>query len=68
MFYAAEEMGVRGGARDWGGGNGERLPSVGWQHSAVPQSDTQAHTFSILTPRRLSSDVLSHAGVQEMGC
>lgn len=26
------------------------------------------HTFSILTPRRLRSDVLSHAGVQEMGC
>lgn len=41
---------------------------MGWQRSAVPRSDTQTHTFSILTPRWLRSDVLSHAGVQEMGC
>lgn len=63
----AEEMCVRGGGRNWGE-DGERLPSLGWQRCAVPQSDTQAHTFSILTPRWLRSDVLSHAGVQEMGC
>ncbi len=56
----AEEMWVRCGGRIWGR-NGERLPSMGWQRSAVPQSDTQAHTFSILTPRWLRSDVLSHA-------
>lgn len=47
---------------------GEILPGMGWQLSAVPPSDTQTNTFSILTPRRLRSDVLSHAGVQEMGC
>lgn len=28
--------------------------------AAVPRSDMQTHTFSILTPRWLRSDVLSH--------
>lgn len=64
-------MRVRGGGRrgkEWSEEGGERLPSMGWQRSADPRSDTQTHTFSILTPRRLRSDVLSHAGVLEMGC
>lgn len=62
-------MRVRGGGGRGGGEEGgERLPSMGRQRSADPRSDTQTHTFSILTPCRLRSDVLSHAGVLEMGC
>lgn len=42
-------MRVRGGGGR-GGEGGERLPSMGRQRSADPRSDTQTHTFSILTP------------------